>query len=203
MQEQKTVNLLNFSVNEFNTHCQELLKEMVEKNIKNCFADIEEKLISERNNNISKAICGKDLYDYSELEDIYYKINIIDEKGKPKDELVNVSTDEGYYKLMKMIEETPMIRKPLYRPKTKGLVGNMKMNKPIGKLMSLGKTMATEDAPTTAPPKTRPTTKPRPGVRPSHPGKNPNPGVNPEPKAMAEKAKKDVLKIIKDILNGK
>jgi hypothetical protein len=105
--------------------------------------------------------------------------------------------------LMKMIEETPMIRKPLYRPKTKGLVGNMKMNKPIGKLMSLGKTMATEDAPTTAPPKTRPTTKPRPGVRPSHPGKNPNPGVNPEPKAMAEKAKKDVLKIIKDILNGK
>ena len=105
--------------------------------------------------------------------------------------------------LMKMIEETPMIRKPLYRPKTKGLVGNMKMNKPIGKLMSLGKTMATEDAPTTAPPKTRPTTKPRPGVRPSHPGKNPNPGVNPEPKAMVEKAKKDVLKIIKDILNGK
>ena len=105
--------------------------------------------------------------------------------------------------LMKMIEETPMIRKPLYRPKTKGLVGNMKMNKPIGKLVSLGKTMATEDAPTTAPPKTRPTTKPRPGVRPSHPGKNPNPGVNPEPKAMAEKAKKDVLKIIKDILNGK
>jgi hypothetical protein len=105
--------------------------------------------------------------------------------------------------LMKMIEETPMIRKPLYRPKTKGLVGNMKMNKPIGKLMSLGKTMATEDAPTTAPPKTRPTTKPRPGVRPSHPGKNPKPGVNPEPKAMAEKAKKDVLKIIKDILNGK
>jgi hypothetical protein len=105
--------------------------------------------------------------------------------------------------LMKMIEETPMIRKPLYRPKTKGLVGNMKMNKPIGKLMSLGKTMATEDAPTTAPPKTRPTTKPRPGVRPSHPGKNPNPSVNPEPKAMAEKAKKDVLKIIKDILNGK
>ena len=105
--------------------------------------------------------------------------------------------------LMKMIEETPMIRKPLYRPKTKGLVGNMKMNKPIGKLMSLGKTIATEDAPTTAPPKTRPTTKPRPGVRPSHPGKNPNPGVNPEPKAMAEKAKKDVLKIIKDILNGK
>lgn len=105
--------------------------------------------------------------------------------------------------LMKMIEETPMIRKPLYRPKTKGLVGNMKMNKPIGKLMSLGKTMATEDAPTTAPPKTRPTTKPRPGFRPSHPGKNPNPGVNPEPKAMAEKAKKDVLKIIKDILNGK
>ena len=92
--------------------------------------------------------------------------------------------------LMKMIEETPMIRKPLYRPKTKGLVGNMKMNKPIGKLMSLGKTMATEDAPTTAPPKTRPTTKPRPGFRPSHPGKNPNPGVNPEPKAMAEKAKK-------------
>ena len=105
--------------------------------------------------------------------------------------------------LMKMIEEAPMIRKPLYRPKTKGLVGNMKMNKPIGKLMSLGKTMATEDAPTTAPPKTRPTTKPRPGVRPSHPGKNPKPGVNPEPKAMAEKAKKDVLKIIKDILNGK
>lgn len=105
--------------------------------------------------------------------------------------------------LMKMIEESPMIRKPLYRPKTKGLVGNMKMNKPIGKLMSLGKTMATEDAPTIAPPKTRPTTKPGPGVRPSHPGKNPQPGVNPAPKAMAEKAKKDVLKIIKDILNGK
>jgi hypothetical protein len=105
--------------------------------------------------------------------------------------------------LMKMIEETPMIRKPLYRPKTKGLVGNMKMNKPIGKLMSLGKTMATEAAPAIAPPKTRPTTKPGPGVRPSHPGKNPKPGVNPEPKAMAEKAKKDVLKIIKDILNGK
>lgn len=105
--------------------------------------------------------------------------------------------------LMKMIEEAPMIRKPLYRPKTKGLVGNMKMNKPIGKLMSLGKTMATEDAPTTAPPRTKPTTKPGPSVRPSHPGKNPKPGVNPEPKAMAEKAKKDVLKIIKDILNGK
>jgi hypothetical protein len=105
--------------------------------------------------------------------------------------------------LMKMIEEAPMIRKPLYRPKTKGLVGNMKMNKPIGKLMSLGKTMATEDAPTIAPPRTRPTTKPGPSVRPSHPGKNPKPGVNPEPKAMAEKAKKDVLKIIKDILNGK
>ena len=106
MQEQKTLNLLNFSTNEFNTHCQELLKEMVEKNIKNCFKDIEEKLISERNNNISKAICGKDLYDYSELEDIYYTVTNMYEKGKISgDELVNVSTDEGYYKLLKMIDK--------------------------------------------------------------------------------------------------
>ena len=96
MQEQKTLNLLNFSTNEFNTHCQELLKEMVEKNIKNCFADIEEKLISERNNNISKAICGKDLYDYSELEDVYYVLK--DEKNR--DELVNISTENGYYRLI-------------------------------------------------------------------------------------------------------
>ncbi len=34
MQEQKTLNLLNFSTNEFNTHCQEILKEMVEKILK-------------------------------------------------------------------------------------------------------------------------------------------------------------------------
>ena len=106
--------------------------------------------------------------------------------------------------LMNMIEEAPMIRKSLYKPKTKGLVGNMKMNKPIGKLMSLGKTVATEAAPAVAPPKTKPDVKPGPKTRPSHPGKNPFPGENPSPKAMAEKAKKDVMRIIKDILsNGK
>jgi hypothetical protein len=54
--------------------------------------------------------------------------------------------------------------------------------------------------PAPAKPGTKPSTRPR----PSHPGKNPFPGENPSPKAMAEKAKKDVMRIIKDILsNGK
>ncbi len=66
--------------------------------------DIEEKLISERNNNISKAICGKDLYDYSQLEDVYYVFRR--ESGHAdKNEYVNVSTDEGYYRFMEMFKK--------------------------------------------------------------------------------------------------
>jgi len=63
-----------------------------------------------------------------------------------------------------------------------------------------------EDGPAVAPskPETRPTTKPKPGTKPkkpSHPLKNPNPGEKPAPKAEYEKAKSEVLNLIKNILD--
>jgi hypothetical protein len=63
--------------------------------------------------------------------------------------------------------------------------------------------MIAEASPTTAPPKTKPTVKPGPRTRPAHPGKNPRPGENPAPKAQKmEAVKKEVLKIIQNILNN-
>jgi hypothetical protein len=108
--------------------------------------------------------------------------------------------------LIKQIQETQMIKRSIAKSPVGGIVGKVKMNKPIGKItMMKGET--SENEPAVAPPKTKPNVKPRPGTRPAHPGKNPHPGENPAPKARQQKleiAKKEILKAIKDILpNGK
>jgi hypothetical protein len=66
----------------------------------------------------------------------------------------------------------------------------------------------TEDGPAVAPskPKENPTTKPgtKPGTKPQKPGhplKNPNPGEKPAPKAGHEKAKKEVIDLIINLLD--
>jgi hypothetical protein len=64
-----------------------------------------------------------------------------------------------------------------------------------------------EDGPAVAPskPKTSPTTKPgKPGTKPQKPGhplRNPNPGEKPAPKAGHEKAKKEVIDLIINLLD--
>jgi hypothetical protein len=108
--------------------------------------------------------------------------------------------------LIKQIQETQMIKRSIAKSPVGGIVGKVKMNKPIGKItMMKGET--SENEPAVAPPKTKPNVKPGPGTRPAHPGKNPHPGENPAPKARQQKleiAKKEILKAIKDILpNGK
>ena len=108
--------------------------------------------------------------------------------------------------LLKQIEETSMIRRTIAKSPVDKVVGNVKMNKPVGK-MTVMKGETSEDAPAVAPPKTKPGVKPGPRTRPAHPGKNPHPGENPAPKATKEKlemAKKEILKALNDILpNGK
>lgn len=108
--------------------------------------------------------------------------------------------------LIKQIQETQMVKRSFAKSPVDKIVGNVEMNKPIGKItMMKGET--SEDAPAVAPPKTKPGIKPAPRTRPAHPGKNPHPGENPAPKAKKEKleaAKKEILKAIKEMLpNGK
>lgn len=104
--------------------------------------------------------------------------------------------------LIKQIQETQMVKRSFAKSPVGKIVGNVKMNKPIGKIgMMKGET--SENAPAVAPPKTKPDVKPGPRIRPAHPGKNPHPGVNPAPKAKQQKmeiAKKEILKAIKNIL---
>ena len=65
------------------------ITQIIENNIKNCFKQVEENLFQ-----------GKDLYDYSKLEDIYYSFKIGNDFRD-----VNISTDEGYYFFINTIEK--------------------------------------------------------------------------------------------------
>jgi hypothetical protein len=102
--------------------------------------------------------------------------------------------------ILDMIAEQGVIRRSVYKPKSKK-GKSIKMSRPIGDLgmlQSMGEA-ETETAPTK--PTTKPDTKPR--TRPAHPGKKPFEGPNPAPKATKkeiESAKKDVMKLIQDIL---
>jgi hypothetical protein len=78
-----------------------------------------------------------------------------------------------------MLEEGGIIRKALKTGIADKLVGNVGMDKPIGKLYTLTKKEAMEQAPTTAPPKVKPGTTEKPGK--SDPFKNPK--HQPKPKA--------------------
>lgn len=108
--------------------------------------------------------------------------------------------------LLKQIQETQMVKRSFAKSPVNKIVGNVVMDKPIGKITTM-KGETTENAPAIAPPKVKPGVKPGPKTRPAHPGKNPNPGENPAPKAKKEKmelVKKEILKAIKEILpNGK
>jgi hypothetical protein len=104
--------------------------------------------------------------------------------------------------LIKQIQETQMVKRSFAKSPVDKIVGNVKMNKPVGK-MTMMKGETSEDSPAVAPPKTKPGVKPAPRTRPSHPGKNPHPGENPAPKAKQQKlesAKKEILKAIKEML---
>ena len=102
--------------------------------------------------------------------------------------------------ILNMVAEQGVIRRSVYKPKSKR-GKSIKMSRPIGDLgmlQSMGEA-ETETAPTK--PTTKPDTKPR--TRPAHPGKKPFEGPNPAPKATKkeiESAKKDVMKLIQDIL---
>jgi hypothetical protein len=78
-----------------------------------------------------------------------------------------------------MLEEGGIIRKALKKGIANKLVGNVGMDKPIGKLYTLTKKEAMEQAPTTAPSKVKPGTTEKPGK--SDPFKNPK--HQPKPKA--------------------
>lgn len=104
--------------------------------------------------------------------------------------------------LIKQIQETQMVKRSFAKSPVDKIVGNVKMNKPIGK-MTMMKGETSENAPAVAPPKTKPGVKPAPRTRPAHPGKNPHPGENPAPKAKQQKleaAKKEILNAIKEML---
>lgn len=81
--------------------------------------------------------------------------------------------------LLQTLSEQNIIRKSLKGGNASKLVGQMKLDKPIGKLYTLTKKEAMEQAPTTAPPKVKPGTKPNPGK--NDPFKNPK--HQPKPKA--------------------
>ena len=78
---------------------EEKILDFLNKNINNCFVDIQEKLISNVNDHITKLINGKELYDYSQLEDIEYNFDDYDESK------INISTDQGYQLFMNYIEK--------------------------------------------------------------------------------------------------
>lgn len=78
-----------------------------------------------------------------------------------------------------MLEEGGIIRKALKKGVADKLVGNVGMDKPIGKLYTLTKKEAMEQSPTTAPPKVKPGTTEKPGKM--DPFKNPK--HKPKPKA--------------------
>ena len=104
--------------------------------------------------------------------------------------------------LIKQIQETQMVKRSFAKSPVDKIVGNVKTNKPVGK-MTMMKGETSEDAPAVAPPKTKPGVKPAPRTRPAHPGKNPHPGENPAPKAKQQKlevAKKEILNAIKEML---
>ena len=95
-----------------------------------------------------------------------------------------------------------MVKRSFAKSPVDKIVGNVKTNKPVGK-MTMMKGETSEDAPAVAPPKTKPGVKPAPRTRPAHPGKNPHPGENPAPKAKQQKlevAKKEILNAIKEML---
>ena len=102
---------------------------------------------------------------------------------------------------LETIAEQGVVRRSIYKPKSKK-GQSTKMSKPTGNISML-KSMSEADT-ETAP--VKPTTKPdtKPTTRPSHPGRKPFEGPNPAPKASKkeiERAKNDVLKLIRSILD--
>lgn len=98
--------------------------------------------------------------------------------------------------LIQTLSESGIIRKTIHKMPTEKMVGDKKLDKPVGKMYTLTKKEAMEST-TTAPTRTKPTTKP--GVKPGTSDPFKQPKHQPKPKAgknmVDSNPKSEVVKI--------